>query len=626
MKGLHKLKTATEQPTVPTPEPPPAKPDEYERVTLGPVHREHKAYLEGKGHLEWDEEEGCGNTHTAALVSLHEHFAMKGEFSTSATGKELPKDRNCAVYPMKVGAWRVVLYGNAQEPGWEKTKNGFATCVLNKAAPREKSDADTIVSEALTVDKFFNWQGVAYVEIKRREKRETLLVGSDAYARLLRVRHRNKHHQVAKGDWIKNAVDQLIATAIEEGPEIPIYVRMAYIDDKLIIDLADREGNVVIIDGKDWQVVKEAPVRFLHSEKMLPLPIPKRDGSLLDLKPFVNVEDDDFPLLIGAILGMLHPTGPYPAINLIGGDGRAKTCTATVIMLLVDPSIVKGCSPPETNEDLILAVLQRWIYFIDNLSDMKPWLSDSCCRVSTGSAMERRTKYKDRETSAFVVKRPMLITSIRDVITHPDLNARTLKFDLPQVTKRMPEKKLWDAFEKARPKILGALYTAISTAIRNLPTTKVKDLPRLADFALWCQAAEEATGLVKKKSDKGIILRTYAQARDAAVEELLSDDTAQKVIAFAPTKEWSGTGKKLADLLELGLTKDREVKEFVGDLRTLQTALESRGVLVGFRLSHGRKLITVKKMPSIKKAQPSRIKKTKRTRIKKSQPTLSTVA
>lgn len=595
MDGFHEIKTATEQPTVPVPEPPPAKPDNYERVTLGSVHREHKAWLEGKGYLDWDDDEGCGNTHTAALVALHEHFAMKGEFSTSATGKELPRDRNCAIYPIKGGAWRVVRYNSGQEPGWDKTKNGHATCVLNKAAPKEKSDADTIVSEALAVDKFFNWQGIAYVEVQRQGKPETLLVGSDAYARLLRVRHRNKHHQVAKGDWIRNAVDQLIATAIEEGPEIPVYVRMAYVDDKLVIDLADRDRNVVIIDADGWQVVKEAPVRFLHSEKMLPLPIPERGGSLLDLKPFVNVEKDDFPLLIGAILGMFHPTGPYPAINLIGGDGRAKTCTATVILMLVDPSIVKGCSPPDTNEDLILAVLQRWIYFIDNLSDMKSWLSDSCCRVGTGSAMERRTKYKDRETSAFVVKRPMLITSIRDVITHPDLNSRTLKFDLPQVTNRKPEKELWAEFEKSRPKILGALYTAVSTAIKNLPTTKVKDLPRLADFALWCQAAEEATGLVKKKSDKGVILRAYRQARAAAVEETLSTDIAQKVIAFAPTKEWKGTGKKLAEVLELPVTRDKDVQEFVGELRTLQTAFESKGILVSFRPSHGRKLIHVKR-------------------------------
>lgn len=454
----------------------------------------------------------------------------------------------------------------------------------------------------MAADKFFHWQGVAYVEVRRHGKSDTLLVGSDAYSRLLRVRHRNNHHQVAKGDWIRNAVDQLIATAIEEGPEIPVYVRMAYVDDQLIIDLADLDRNMVVIDKNGWKVVSEAPVRFLHSEKMLPLPIPEHGGSLLDLRPFVNVTDEDFPLLIGAIIGMFHPTGPYPIIYLIGGDGRAKTCTAEDIMMLVDPSIVKGCCPPDNSEDLILSVLQRWVYFIDNLSEMKSWLSDSCCRVSTGGALERRTKYKDRETSAFVVKRPQLITSIKDVIKNPDLNSRTLKFDLPRIEKRISEKELREEYDKARPKILGALYTAISAAIRNLPNTKVSDLPRLADFATWCQAAEEATGLVKDESDKGIILRTYQQSREAAVDEILSADSAQKIISFASPEEWTGTGKELTGALDMGFTSNQDIKEFIGELRTMQTALESKNVAVSFGRSHGRNKISIKQLPSLSTA------------------------
>ncbi|MEN6405898.1 MAG: hypothetical protein ABFC77_05445 [Thermoguttaceae bacterium] len=307
------------------------------------------------------------------------------------------------------------------------------------------------------------------------------------------------------------------------------------------------------------------------------------------------MEDEDFPLLIGAILGMLHPTGPYPVVVLIGGDGRAKTCTAVVILMLIDPSIVKGCSPPDNAEDLILSVLQRWVYFVDNLSEIKSWFSDSSCRLSTGAAMERRTKYKDRDTSVFCAKRPQLFTSVRDVVKAPDLNSRTLKFDLPRVSNHKPESDLWREFENARPRILGALYTAISAAIKNLPTTKVDNLPRLADFALWVQAAEPATGLIETESDKGIILRAYAETREAAVDELLTADVAQKLIAF-PVKEWKGTGKELAEELKVPRNTDEEVKHFVGELRTLQTALESKGVLVGFRKSNGRKLITIKKM------------------------------
>jgi hypothetical protein len=562
-----------------------------ERVNRGPKHREHIAWMAGKGYGEWDEQAGCLNTHTRHVAEMCEEFNLPGEFETVATGKEGAKGRNCALFPIRKGAWLCVRYQTAKEgPTWKVNERGHAYCFVGKAEPKQKADpADLIVSEALKQDKFFSWEGVAYVQVTRRGKEETLLVGSDTYARLLRVRYRKAHHQVAKGEWIRNAIDQLIATAIEEGEEIPVYVRIAYLNGKLYIDLVDRERNIVEVDADGFRIIKEAPVRFLRTDRMLALPIPQPGGKLEDLRQFVNIEDQDFPLLIGAIIGALHPTGPYPIVSLIGGDGRAKTCLAIVLLMLVDPSIVKGCSPPEKNEDLILAVQQKWIYFIDNLDEIKGWLSDSLCRLSTGGTTERRTLYKNSDTSFFRAKRPVILTSIKDVVTAPDLNSRTLKFDLPRVGNHKLEAELWADFEKARPQILGALYTAVSAAIKNLPHTKLDNLPRLADFCLWVQAAESATGL-----KQGSILETYRQAREAAVSELLSADVAQKVLAFATPEGWQGTGKELAIALELLFARDRDIQDFVSELRSIQTALDSQGVLIGFRKTNGRKLITIK--------------------------------
>ena len=70
--------------------------------------------------------------------------------------------------------------------------------------------------------------------------------------------------------------------------------------------------------------------------------------------------------------------------------------------------------------------------------------------------------------------------------------------------------------------------------------------------------------------------------------ELLSTVFAGKILALAD-KGFLGTGKQLADELVLGVStqsdcfSDKEIKETVGELRDLQTALESRGVIVCFR-------------------------------------------
>ena len=419
----------------------------------GAKHKEHRAWLEGKGYGEWDEKANGINTHTSHVAELCEHFDLPGDFNAQATGKDAPKDRNCILFPLKRGLWLCVRYGTGVEgKGWKLNDKGHAYCVVGKVKAKAENDpADLIVTEALQTDTFFHWQGAAFVEVTRKSKTEYLSVFSDAYARLLRVRYRKAHGQVVKGEWLRNAVETIGAIATEEYEEIPVFVRLAYWGGKLYVDLADRSGNVIEIDGDGYRVIQNPPVRFLRTEKMLALPLPQPGGHFDELKRFVNVTEEDFPLLVGAILGCYHPTGPYPIIHLIGGDGHAKTSTAVFILLLLDPSIIRGCAPPESTEDLILSVQQRWLYFIDNLSEIKPWLSDSLCRLSTGGAIERRKKYKDAETSAFVAKRPALLTSITDVVQKSDLGSRALKIDTPRIENYKAETVLMEDFNEVRP-------------------------------------------------------------------------------------------------------------------------------------------------------------------------------
>ena len=54
--------------------------------------------------------------------------------------------------------------------------------------------------------------------------------------------------------------------------------------------------------------------------------------------------------------------------------------------------------------------------FFDNLSEMKKWLSDALCRMSTGAAQERRTLYADQDLTNLLCKCPVILTSIRDII------------------------------------------------------------------------------------------------------------------------------------------------------------------------------------------------------------------
>ena len=134
----------------------------WQRIKLGPKHKEHLAWLEGRGYGNWDETAWGINTHTSHVEEMCEHFDLPGDFETSATGKEGAKGRNCILYPKKRGLWLCARYGNVTEngPGWTINAKGHATCMVGKAASMPKIDhADTIVHDALETDNFFHWEG-----------------------------------------------------------------------------------------------------------------------------------------------------------------------------------------------------------------------------------------------------------------------------------------------------------------------------------------------------------------------------------------------------------------------------------------------------------------------------------
>ena len=63
------------------------------------------------------------------------------------------------------------------------------------------------------------------------------------------------------------------------------------------------------------------------------------------LRPFLNVNANDFVLVVAYLLAALRPGGPYPVLALIGEQGTAKTTLVRVFRSLIDPSMVPPCFP-----------------------------------------------------------------------------------------------------------------------------------------------------------------------------------------------------------------------------------------------------------------------------------------
>ncbi len=105
--------------------------------------------------------------------------------------------------------------------------------------------------------------------------------------------------------------------------------------------------------------------------------------------------------------------------------------------------------------------------------------------------------------------------------------------------------------EEEAPYILGALFDAVSAALRGLPETAVDRRPRMADFAQWIVAAEPGLGW-----EEGSFLPVYLANREDAVQASLeADPIAQAVLKMveedmAGHGRWEGSATELLPVLE----------------------------------------------------------------------------
>jgi hypothetical protein len=150
---------------------------------------------------------------------------------------------------------------------------------------------------------------------------------------------------------------------------------------------------------------------------------------------------------------------------------------------------------------------------LDNLNTLPTWLSDSLCRLATGGGFSTRTLFTDRDQELFDAMRPTILNGIGDVITRPDLLDRALIINLPPIPKeaRRLERKIYPELQEAMPGIVGFIFSAIAQGLNAVDDVHLKGLPRMADFARWGTATEEALG-----GSKGSFMTAYEDSQEEA--------------------------------------------------------------------------------------------------------------
>lgn len=455
------------------------------------------------------------------------------------------------------------------------------------AAPRP-SQADILTDLADDAELFHSADGTAFGDIRIDGHRETWPVRAKGFKRWLTQQFFDATGGAPSSEALGSALNVIEAKAHVEGPELPVFIRVGGVEDKLYLDLCDDTWNAVEVTSTGWRVVEEPPVRFRRTVGMLPLPEPSSGGSVDVLRSFLNVKsDNDFVLVVAWALAVLRNRGPYPVIVLSGEQGSSKSTFSAILRALLDPNTAPLRALPREDRDLFIAANNGHVLAFDNVSGLPSWISDTLCRLATGGGFAVRQLYTDQDEVLFDAVRPVILNGIEDIVTRSDLADRAVFLNLEAIPEegRRLEAELWAAFEAERPKILGTLLDAVVTGLKLLPETQLERLPRMADFALWASACETAIW------PSGTFWSAYCGNRDEAVENVIEADPVAAAVRalMLERREWSGTASDLLAALseEAGepvaksKTWPASPRALSGRLRRMATFLRKVGIEIG---------------------------------------------
>ncbi len=470
--------------------------------------------------------------------------------------------------------------------------SGVLEKTAEKTAPaRASQDSDkkqsTLLLGLVNDVKLFHDGVDAFADINFDDHRETMALRSQ-FRQWLKREYWVTFGAAPAEQAMQECLGVLEGRALYDGVEHKACIRVAQHDDKVYLDLANAEGSVVEISPSGWKVVTSPPVRFVRRNGMLPLPLPERGGNLADLRKFVNVgSDKNFLLLVSALVGGLHPEGPYIVLLLVGEQGSAKSTTAKIFRALIDPNKVPLRLTPRDETDVMIAARNAWCVMFDNVSSLSDRVSDALCVIATGGGLGKRQLYTDAEESLISVTRPILLNGIGDVAHRGDLLDRAVILEQPPLKSFRDEREFYADFERVRPRLLGAMLNAVSVALRERPRIKLADRTlRMADFAHWVVAAESALPW-----DKGDFEKAYATNRKESIDIALDTPVVHalhRLLDKNPKIECTAT-----DLLEelIGRSEERTVRSKAwptnprtlgNELRRVAPALRRTDVSIDF--------------------------------------------
>ena len=350
---------------------------------------------------------------------------------------------------------------------------------------------------------------------------------------------------VPSTDALNSALAVLKAQAKFDGKRYKLHNRVAPMAEEIWYDLVDQDSQAVRINADGWKIVKNPPILFKRYSHQLPHAIPQRGGDLHDLLNFIDLRDSSQNLLLLVYLVTCFlPEIPHPIPVLYGPQGSGKTTIFRMLRGLIDPSCTPVLSFPKNTSELVQQLSHHWSPFYDNLGLISESNSDLLCRAVTGEGFTKRKNYSDDDDIIYSYRRCIGLNGVDAIVQRPDLLDRSILFELDRISssRRQEERKLLKLFEDQRPVLLGAIFDALSEAIRIYPSINLSELPRMADFASWGCAIAVALGYSEEDFLAAYSLNYQMRNKEA----LQANPLGSVILEFMEERDfWEGSATEL---------------------------------------------------------------------------------
>ena len=424
-------------------------------------------------------------------------------------------------------------------------------------------------------------------------------IGTSTLTRWL-TKQAHAHFGRAPAEEVLKNVSRLLAARSMDGPVRSVHRRVARHGGHIFLDLNNDAGEVVEINPNGWQITTEYPVLFERADRTLPLPRPVRGGRFEEIAACLNLSCwDDYVLVASFMLAVLRGEPPYPLLVLSGDAGSAKSTAMDFLKQLLDPTTTLRRSRPQSEQDVAIAASHEHLLCFDNFQSVPKPLSDLLCVISTGGTHASRRLYSNNEEVVLALGNPVILTGIGDLATRADLLDRAFVVRLPPIrsTGRMDEQALRSTFTERHPRILGALLTAMSAALREEDKVSGPHGTRLADVRRTVVAAEDALGWMPGTFDRAMAYNAHL-GDDVAIEWSPIGDALLEFIARDARSNWEGTATELLDVLRRKQSHNPRdwptgAAQFSHAVRAIAPNLRRRGIEIEFRRIKGKRRVTV---------------------------------